>query len=431
MDDIMTDAQQEYQDEHMEQKIINEEYKIWKKNSVWLYDQLFARALDWPTLTTQWLPDKREVLGTNLSQHRLLFGTFTANGAQNYLQIASIEIPEGKAPDPADYDEQRGEIGGYGNAKKPFAFNIIQKINHPGEVNKARYQPQNPNIIASYAVDGRILIFDRTKHSSNPKSDGVMQFEMELHGHTDEGFGLDWSPHTEGQLATGGSDNTVRVWNIKDGFSRDKRQIEPQRTYTHHASIVNDVQHHPIHHMWIGTVSDDLTLQVIDTRNPSSKKALYKKDAHTDAVNCIAFHPKWEPIVATGSADKTIALWDLRNLSRKLHAYEGHKDAVMKLEWHPTEMSILASSSYDRRILMWDASQIGEEQTEEEAEDGPPELLFMHGGFTNRICDFSWNKNNPWTMLASAEDNQIQVFRPARALVNVAKPRVPHNEVSE
>ena len=26
----------------MEQKIINEEYKIWKKNSVWLYDQLFA-----------------------------------------------------------------------------------------------------------------------------------------------------------------------------------------------------------------------------------------------------------------------------------------------------------------------------------------------------------------------------------------------------
>ena len=57
--------------------------------------------------------------------------------------------------------------------------------------------------------------------------------------------------------------------------------------------------------------------------------------------------------------------------------------------------------------------------------------LFMHGGFTNRICDFNWNKNDPWVMLAAAEDNQLQVFRPARSLVNVSKKRVNHGEVSE
>jgi histone-binding protein RBBP4 len=55
----------------------------------------------------------------------------------------------------------------------------------------------------------------------------------------------------------------------------------------------------------------------------------------------------------------------------------------------------------------------------------------MHGGFTNRICDFNWNKNDPWVMLAAAEDNQLQVFRPARSLVNVSKKRVHHGEVSE
>jgi hypothetical protein len=38
-------------------KLINEEYKIWKKNSVFLYDIMYSRALEWPTLTTQWLPD--------------------------------------------------------------------------------------------------------------------------------------------------------------------------------------------------------------------------------------------------------------------------------------------------------------------------------------------------------------------------------------
>lgn len=41
------------------QKVINEEYKIWKKNSMFLYDLMYGRALEWPTLTTQWFPDKK------------------------------------------------------------------------------------------------------------------------------------------------------------------------------------------------------------------------------------------------------------------------------------------------------------------------------------------------------------------------------------
>lgn len=38
-------------------KKVNEEYKIWKKNSPFLYDLVITHALDWPSLTTQWLPD--------------------------------------------------------------------------------------------------------------------------------------------------------------------------------------------------------------------------------------------------------------------------------------------------------------------------------------------------------------------------------------
>ncbi len=53
---------------------------------------------------------------------------------------------------------------------------------------------------------------------------------------------------------------------------------------------------------------------------------------------------------------------------------EGHREDVVSMEWHPTEKAILASASYDRRVLFWDLSRIGEEQSEEEAEDGPPEL---------------------------------------------------------
>ena len=37
-------------------QIINEEYKIWKRNTPFLYDIVMTHALEWPTLTVQWMP---------------------------------------------------------------------------------------------------------------------------------------------------------------------------------------------------------------------------------------------------------------------------------------------------------------------------------------------------------------------------------------
>jgi histone-binding protein RBBP4 len=125
----------------------------------------------------------------------------------------------------------------------------------------------------------------------------------------------------------------------------------------------------------IGTVSDDITLQIIDTREAdTSRAAATAEGQHKDAINAVAFNPAAETVLATGSADKTIGLWDLRNLKSKLHALECHSESVTSLSWHPFEESVLASASYDRKIMFWDLSRAGEEQTAEDAQDGPPEL---------------------------------------------------------
>jgi len=152
--------------------------------------------------------------GKEHSIHRLLIGTHTANDKPNYLQIAHVELPTNAHPDARDYDEQRGEVGGYGasaNGQAPaMKMTIEQKIDHPGEVNKARYQPQNPNIIATMTNTGDVLIFDRSKHSSVPK--GTVNPQIRCIGHDEEGFGLCWNPHEAGKLATGSNDGTVKLW---------------------------------------------------------------------------------------------------------------------------------------------------------------------------------------------------------------------------
>lgn len=212
VDDVDVDMEPQDDNVEQEEKVINEEYKTWKKNSPFLYDMILSTALEWPTLTTQWFPDVKEPRDKNYRVHRLLLGTHTAPGAPNYLQIAEVEIPKSSEPNANDYDEDRGEIGGYGREVAAIKMNIVQKIDHPGEVNKARYQPQNPDMLATLCVDGRILIYNRTKHSSMPQPGGTPKPDVELIGHTHEGFGLNWSPHEDGWLASGSEDTTVRLW---------------------------------------------------------------------------------------------------------------------------------------------------------------------------------------------------------------------------
>lgn len=50
---------------------------------------------------------------------------------------------------------------------------------------------------------------------------------------------------------------------------------------------------------------------------------------------------------------------------------------LIKVQWSPHNETILASSGTDRRLHVWDLSKIGEEQSAEDAEDGPPELLVI------------------------------------------------------
>lgn len=190
------------------------------------------------------------------------------------------------------------------------------------------------------------------------------------------------------------------------------------------------MQYHPIVKHWIGTVSDDLTLQIIDVRRPdTTKAAVVARDGHSDAINALSFNPRTEFLIATASADKTIGIWDMRNLKQKIHTLEGHVDAVTSLAWHPTEISILGSGGYDRRVLFWDLSRAGEEQTPEDEEDGPPELLFMHGGHTNHLADFSWNLNDHWLVCSAAEDNLLQIWKVADSIVNSDDIEMPMNEM--
>lgn len=62
------------------------------------------------------------------------------------------------------------EFGGFGSVSGKIEIEI--KINHEGEVNRARYMPQNPCVIATKTPSSDVLVFDYTKHPSKPDPNG-------------------------------------------------------------------------------------------------------------------------------------------------------------------------------------------------------------------------------------------------------------------
>ncbi len=254
-------------------------------------------------------------------------------------------------------------------------------------------------------------MFDYSKHPSKPPKGGCNP-DLRLRGHKTEGYGLSWSPFNAGHLLSGSDDAQICMW---DTFAagRQHRVLDALQIYTGHTGVVEDVAWHAQHPHLFGSVGDDKALLLWDTRRPPADACSHKVQAHAAEVNCLAFNPKNEFILATGSADKSVALFDIRNLGERLHTFEAHTEEVFQLSWSPAHETVLASCGADRRLMVWDLAKIGEEQSKEDADDGPPELLFIHGGHTSKISDFAWNANDDWVVASVAEDNILQIWQMA------------------
>ena len=301
-----------------------------------------THALEWPSLTCQFLPNIKAA-GDSSSEHSLLLGTHTT-GEQNYLMVASCNLPKddvvidnrtqqgqgmdasssggpvtsGTAPMVAAYDEERQEVGGFGHGSSNIGkIEIRMKVQHEGEVNRARYMPQNHFIVATRGPDPNVYVFDLSKHPSFPAEGSVFSPQAVCVGHTKEGYGLSWSKLTEGHLLSGSEDQTLCLWDVQAGASgsteKAGRQVQPLSTFKGHTSVVEDVDWHAKDKNMIASVGDDRSIRIWDTREPQ-KEVHVVPNAHENDVNCVTFNPINEMVFATGSADKTVALWDIRNL---------------------------------------------------------------------------------------------------------------------
>lgn len=96
----------------------------------------------------------------------------------------------------------------------------------------------------------------------------------------------------------------------------------------------------------LATGSDDKTIKLWN----QDYKEIYTLVGHQHVVKSVAFHPNGE-IIASGSWDKTVRLWDVIT-GKEVNVLTGHKLQVSAVTFS-ADGKYLASASFDRTVRLW------------------------------------------------------------------------------
>ncbi|XP_029618935.1 coronin-1C-A isoform X1 [Salmo trutta] len=127
---------------------------------------------------------------------------------------------------------------------------------------------------------------------------------------------------------------------------------------------------------------------------------------HTGPVLDIDWCPHNDQVIASGSEDCTVMVWQIpenglvTGLSEPVVALEGHSKRVGIITWHPTARNVLLSAGCDNLIIIWN---VGTGEAMIQLEDMHPDVIFS-------AC---WNRNGS-LICTACKDKTIRVIDPRK-----------------
>ncbi|GMH37414.1 hypothetical protein BSKO_05287 [Bryopsis sp. KO-2023] len=406
------------------------------------YDFLDRFTTEWPCLSFDFAMDG---LGSGRTDfpHTVFMvgGTQAENSGDNYLTLMKLanlnrlNKPKGEGSkmetetdameeDESSDSEEEEDSSDEEVEESGASVMHYRRVRHFTGVNRIRSMPQKSTMVAAWGERGNVQVFDMEAQMKDLVEEDVPILKVAnkilnkkaifAHKHATEGFALDWSGVVEGQLASGDCRKNLHVWSPTEGGWNVSNPLRG------HTKSVEDIQWSPSEATVLASGSVDKSIKIWDTRN--SKGAMISVNAHETDVNVITWSPLVTYMLASGGDDGNMKIWDLRNFKEEAHVaqFKFHKEAVTSIEWSPHEGSMLASSGADDQLVVWDLAlerdpeeevQLGPKTNAQVPEDLPPQVLFLHGGQSN-IKELHWHKQIPGVIGSTASDG-FNIFKAA------------------
>ncbi|NET59627.1 MAG: hypothetical protein F6K47_26805 [Symploca sp. SIO2E6] len=208
---------------------------------------------------------------------------------------------------------------------------------HANSVNTIAFSPDGKTL-ASGSGDKTIKLWQ--------VSTGKEQQSLE---HLFDVFSVAFSPNGT-ILASGSWDYIIRLWDVRTG-----QQI---CTFDKHLFDVFSVAFSPDGKI-LASGSEENTIKLWDItslgKEGNREQGIGNREqktltGHTNSVNAVVFSPNGQ-ILASGSKDKTIHLWDV-STGELLYHWQAHSDSVLDLAISPDGQT-LASGSADGTVKIW------------------------------------------------------------------------------
>ncbi|XP_068190231.1 uncharacterized protein [Antennarius striatus] len=134
---------------------------------------------------------------------------------------------------------------------------------------------------------------------------------------------------------------------------------------------------------------------------------------HTGQVLDIDWCPHNDQVIASGSEDCTVMVWQIpengleTSLSTPVVVLEGHSKRVGIVSWHPTARNVLLSAGCDNQIFIWN---VGTGEAMINLEDMHPDVIFS----------VSWSRNGS-LLCTACKDKKVRVIDPRKKRIVAEK----------
>ncbi|XP_078485002.1 cockayne syndrome 1 homolog [Ciona intestinalis] len=158
------------------------------------------------------------------------------------------------------------------------------------------------------------LARDESNHGGLPKIATIgSKTRQKKYMHKSTMSSIQWYPHDTGIFVTSAFDGTIKIW--------DTNRLRPAETleincviHNHHLSPIST------QHSLIAAASAD-HIRLADIRSSATSHTL---KGHRDTVLCVKWSPKDEYVLASGSEDNRVLIWDVRQAKAVLHNLDQH-----------------------------------------------------------------------------------------------------------
>ncbi|EZG46946.1 putative histone-binding protein [Gregarina niphandrodes] len=417
-----------------------DERKSWQDNTGLLYEFLNNYSCEWPALSLEWLSTQPG--SDSFPVAEFLLGTCADGPRENYVYLVDVTLggPHGVSMENREYGVRSDRMGfEYGEGKP--VYNIRKRIHIPlGEIHRARASRVEGSLLAGcVCASGESIVFDRSvPKDTEPidaglrikEGDGHESVVARLCGHDSAAWGLAWSLFDGEQLLTSSDDHRICTWNLhksphdtSGGKSAWKaaKTITPVSTYsTGHTKAVQCVIPHIDHPAMFISAGDDGQICVWDGRISDHEHAFFPvvKDP-TDAFNAVSQNKFKAHLLATGGTGTDVCIWDIRNCGYPLARLSHHDKGSNAVAFNEHRDYLLASAGAEGKVVVWDLRDIGKEQSAENAQDGPPELLFVHQGHTTAVQDICWapDEEHEFHISSVSDNNEWQLWSYVRHML--------------